>query len=283
MQVTFNIFGTSFISITSYWDEMVWKVVTCSDMPCIILNISLCNGLHTIKDACEVTWNVVNVCKQYRSSAYWFSKSSIAYKRWTIYAIKTSLNGNIFCVTGPLCWEFTGNRCIPLTKASDAELWCFLWSAPEQTAEKTIETPVIWDAFAPIMTSLWCTYLYNNVPHVAHLYISVWHCTCAKQKLFIHHLTASCWQDKRTMHSIDSDEKSVWGVLSLNHYFHIVVGIGGGGGGGGADNFSYEFKGALAKFYWRTQWTQGIAEFIIDYTLWPLGPSEFIYKLTFES
>ena len=32
-------------------------------------------------------------------------------------------------------WEFTGYRCIPRTKASDAELWCFLWSVPEQTVE----------------------------------------------------------------------------------------------------------------------------------------------------
>ena len=30
-----------------------------------------------------------------------------------------------------LCGEFTGYRWIPHTKASDAELWCFLWSAPE--------------------------------------------------------------------------------------------------------------------------------------------------------
>ena len=42
----------------------------------------------------------------------------------------TSSNGNIFRVTGPLCGEFTGHRWIPLTKASDVELWCFLWSAP---------------------------------------------------------------------------------------------------------------------------------------------------------
>ena len=42
---------------------------------------------------------------------------------------------------------------IPLTKANDAER--FLWSAPEQTVEQTIETPVIWDAIAHIMTSLW--------------------------------------------------------------------------------------------------------------------------------
>ena len=29
----------------------------------------------------------------------------------------------------------TGHRWIPRTKASDAELWCFLWSAHEQTVE----------------------------------------------------------------------------------------------------------------------------------------------------
>ena len=44
-------------------------------------------------------------------------------------SMRTSSNGNIFRVTGPLCREFTGHRWIPLTKASDAELWCFLWSA----------------------------------------------------------------------------------------------------------------------------------------------------------
>ena len=47
----------------------------------------------------------------------------------------TSSNGNIFRVTGHLCGEFTGYRWVPLTKVSDAEIWCFLWSAPEQTVE----------------------------------------------------------------------------------------------------------------------------------------------------
>ena len=42
------------------------------------------------------------------------------------------LNGIIFLVTGPLCGELTGHRWIPLTKASDAEIWCFLWSAPNK-------------------------------------------------------------------------------------------------------------------------------------------------------
>ena len=43
----------------------------------------------------------------------------------------TSSNGNIFRITGNLCGEFTGPLWIPHTKASDAELWCFLWSAPQ--------------------------------------------------------------------------------------------------------------------------------------------------------
>ena len=42
-----------------------------------------------------------------------------------------SSNGNIFRVTGHLCGESSGPRWIPRTKFSDAELWCFLWSASE--------------------------------------------------------------------------------------------------------------------------------------------------------
>ena len=47
----------------------------------------------------------------------------------------TSSCGDIFRVTGPLCGELAGHRWIPLTKASDAELSCFLWSAPEEMVE----------------------------------------------------------------------------------------------------------------------------------------------------
>ena len=42
-------------------------------------------------------------------------------------SMMTSSNGNIFGVTSPLCRQFTGHGWIPRTKASDAELWCFLW------------------------------------------------------------------------------------------------------------------------------------------------------------
>ena len=56
----------------------------------------------------------------------------------------------------PRYWPFVRgihrHRWISLTKASDAERWCFRWSAPEQMVEQTIETLVIWDAIVPIMT-----------------------------------------------------------------------------------------------------------------------------------
>ena len=52
----------------------------------------------------------------------------------------TSSKENMFPVTGPLWGESTGQLWIPPTKASDGGLWCFLWFAPEQMAEQTIET-----------------------------------------------------------------------------------------------------------------------------------------------
>ena len=58
-------------------------------------------------------------------------------------SMMTSSNGNIFHVTFPLWGESTGHQWIPLTKASDVELWCFLWSAPEQMVEQTNEMLVI--------------------------------------------------------------------------------------------------------------------------------------------
>ena len=51
-------------------------------------------------------------------------------------SMMTSSNGNIFRVTGHLCGEFTGLRWIPHTKASDAELGCFLWYASEKRLSK---------------------------------------------------------------------------------------------------------------------------------------------------
>ena len=79
---------------------------------------------------------------------------------WYCWIMMTSSSGNILHVTGPLWGGSTSNWRIPLTKASDTELWYFLWSVPEQTAAQTIETTVIWDAIALIMTSLTIIYPY---------------------------------------------------------------------------------------------------------------------------
>ena len=45
------------------------------------------------------------------------------------------LHDDVMVVTGHLCGEFTGPRWITRTKASVAELWCFLSSVSEQTVE----------------------------------------------------------------------------------------------------------------------------------------------------
>ena len=73
-----------------------------------------------------------------------------------LYAVAkmTSSNENSFHVTALLWEESTGHRGLPLTKASDAKLWCFVWSAPEQMVEQIIETPLIWDAITFMMTQL---------------------------------------------------------------------------------------------------------------------------------
>ena len=61
-----------------------------------------------------VLWEVVKVEAVYRK-----------YEQVQSPYLMTSSNGNFFRIIGPLCWEFTGHRWIPGTKASDAELWCF--------------------------------------------------------------------------------------------------------------------------------------------------------------
>ena len=65
---------------------------------------------------------------------------------WCHDVMSTSSNENILRITGLLCGEFTYQRWIPRTKASDAELWCFLWSAPKpklskQWRRRWFETP----------------------------------------------------------------------------------------------------------------------------------------------
>ena len=81
-----------------------------------------------------------------------------------------------FCVTGPLWGESIGHRWISLTKSSGAGLWCFLWSAPEQTAGQTTETPISWGAIAFIMTSLWWSSFGNVVMDISICFVRSYCC-----------------------------------------------------------------------------------------------------------
>ena len=83
----------------------------------------------------------------------------------------TSWNGNIFRVTGHLCGEFTGPRWIPSTKASAAELWCFLDLRPNKRLSKQwwgrwFETPScpLWrHCNEPFNTHVMCVYIQDSV------------------------------------------------------------------------------------------------------------------------
>ena len=86
----------------------------------------------------------------------------ISYYSWaTLWAVNRhtmmmSSNGNIFRGTGPLWGESTGHRWIPLTGASDVELWCFVvvFICSWTNGWEKNETPVIWGAIALIIMSL---------------------------------------------------------------------------------------------------------------------------------
>ena len=120
---------TFFWKCQSFWE---WK---CLDMrgtqiPKPIMTYCSACILHLI----QLTYNINHECWGKSPSSACIVSSIRNQLSWVWLMsvhIMTSSNGNIFRVTGPLCEEFTGHRWIPLTKASDAELWCFLWSEPE--------------------------------------------------------------------------------------------------------------------------------------------------------
>ena len=79
---------------------------------------------------CFIVFTVTRLVDSCNSSVYISQRCStgtgaiVMPEKW--HFMMTSSNGNIFRVTGHLCGEFTGPRWI-LTKARDAELWCFLY------------------------------------------------------------------------------------------------------------------------------------------------------------
>ena len=93
----------------------------------------------------------------------------------------------ILHLTCPVWGESIGQQWIPLTKTSDEELWCFRWSTPDQTVKQTIEIPVIWNANALIMTSL-----YTKQPQFDKQLNG---CCKAMQAMWLRHLLTHCPYD----------------------------------------------------------------------------------------
>ena len=130
IKTVFTGFGISIIKIKESWDRLI-----------LIMGIAMLIRWHLyiemIPGSCfDANFVVSDIgCCRYGNPWYrqwrqiWYHLHDC---RWHT---KTSSTGSIFRVTGPLYGEFTGHRWIPRTKTSDAELWCFLWSAPEQTVE----------------------------------------------------------------------------------------------------------------------------------------------------
>ena len=112
------------------------------------------------------------------------------------------------------------DRWIPLTKASDAELWCFLWSAPEQTVVQTIDSSVIWDAMGAdydvtVMMPLMFQYMSAGqmgddlAPRYASAVTCLWYCFEEMVQVYAFHiihrrwLDALCWTLLHRSHSIE--------------------------------------------------------------------------------
>ena len=91
---------------------------------------------HDVTATFQWDWICLNISYLYHSY-YWIS--GIILIHWNVECNKQ------------IHREFTGHGWIPRTKAVDAELWCFLWCAPEPTVEQTMETLVIWDAVPIIL------------------------------------------------------------------------------------------------------------------------------------
>ena len=137
-------------------DSLIILVFVCSNYLCIVIDI---NGLLRLMITTTLFINVSLLLPLFSKNHSFTSKDrvpSAGIIEWRLcksrdiscggirlnhkkrqisfpcdFSMMTSSNGNIFRVTGHLCGEFTGHRWIPRTKASDAELWCFLWSTPE--------------------------------------------------------------------------------------------------------------------------------------------------------
>ena len=120
------------MSHNTYSRIIIWKILNSTIE--IYIWIQVVNNNNIVLSDTPSWPHQLLVCICLLGRAY-FDHLECYYNTWYVYtaqkSMMTSSNGNIFRVTGHLCGEFTVPRWIPYTKASDAELWCLLWSAPE--------------------------------------------------------------------------------------------------------------------------------------------------------
>ena len=147
-----------------------------------------------------------------------------------IWHMMTTSNGNIFRVKGPLCGKFTGPRWIPRTKASDAELWCFLWSASEQMIDYTSRCR--W--FGTPSRSSWChcnECKWNQNIHSKVLYSLPQHWWLpvfgSSTKIELFHLpptaTIQCGTVLYQEDMKDGSQSSVAKVMAIAKWYHIYL------------------------------------------------------------
>ena len=106
------------------WVKMSWGGISTTGTASWVCHSCSCGASPYLLDS-DNHWQ-----EERFMSAHKWEESALRGGAYLWNHMMTSSNRNIFCITGPLCGEFPGDRWIPLTKASDAELWCFVWSVP---------------------------------------------------------------------------------------------------------------------------------------------------------
>ena len=133
-----------------YWAQSTVNCQYLPDRQFLLVLFTLSRISHLIKlSHTKRSWLIVNLTRTHVANEFKYSYENVVAKHRCKYIyiyicsvakltiaylsqfMMTSSNCNIFRVTGHFYGEFTGPRWFPCTKASHAELWCFLWAASE--------------------------------------------------------------------------------------------------------------------------------------------------------
>ena len=95
--------------------------------------------IKTLKPLTLTHWKAIPVYSLKRGGTFSYHDVIMKYRD---YPLLNRIYGDVikwkhFCVTGPLWWKSTGHRWITHTKASDAELCCFLWSVEQKLSKQS--------------------------------------------------------------------------------------------------------------------------------------------------